>query len=292
MKKGILFAIGAYLIWGFMPVYLKSIQGVPALQILGHRITWSFILLAIIILILHQGKVLLRSAASLRILGVYSLAAILLAANWLTYIWAVNSGQVIESSLGYFINPLVSVLFGLIFFKERLRPWQWLPLGVATAGVIYLTVDFGRLPWIALLLAATFGLYGLVKKMSPLSALPGLTLETAILFLPALAYLVFVEIQGTGAFGQGDARLSLLLAFAGVITAVPLLLFGTAARQIPLSLLGILQYITPTCQFLLGVFVFHEPFSNDRLIGFSIIWLALLLFWLESWLHIRSTLTR
>jgi len=191
----------------------------------------------------------------------------------------------VESSLGYFINPLVSVLLGVFFFHERLRKWQWAAVGIATLGVLYLTVDYGRLPWIAIILALTFGLYGLVKKAAPLGALHGLTLETALLFVPALAYLAWQGFQGVGAFGSGDPGLSVLLAMAGLVTAIPLLMFGSAARSIPLSMVGLLQYIAPTCQFLLGVLVYHEPFSAARLVGFVIIWTALVILWVEGYFY-------
>jgi chloramphenicol-sensitive protein RarD len=213
---------------------------------------------------------------------VYTLAAVLLALNWLIYIWGVNSGQVVETSLGYFINPLVSVLLGVVILRERLRPLQWLPVALAGTGVLYLTLQHGSLPWIALALAFTFGTYGLLKKIAPLGALYGLTLETAILFLPALGYLLFVESRGVGSFGHLSWNLNAVLALSGVVTALPLLMFATAARSIPLSLVGILQYFAPSVQFLLGIFLYREPFSLPQMVGFGIIWTALLIFTLEG----------
>jgi chloramphenicol-sensitive protein RarD len=200
----------------------------------------------------------------------------------LTYIWGVTSGFVVETSLGYFINPLVSVLLGVVFLKERLRIWQWLPIGLAAAGVIFLTWSYGRLPWIALVLAFSFGTYGLLKKTAPASALQGLMVETSLLFIPAIAYLVIVDMQGIGAFGRESLSLTFLLSFAGLATTVPLLLFASGARLIPLSTLGILQYVAPSAQFLLGVMVYREPFDTSKLTGFAIIWLALIFFYLES----------
>jgi chloramphenicol-sensitive protein RarD len=287
LKKGILSGIGAYLIWGFMPIWLKQIQSVPALQILAHRIVWSLVLLVLIILLRRQLSELLRAAQSTKILLIYTTAATLLAANWLTYIYAVNSNHIVESSLGYFINPLVNVLLGVVVFRERLRPWQWLPVGIATVGVTYLTIDYGRLPWIALVLAVTFALYAVVKKAAPLGPLRGLAIETAILVLPAMVYLAGVELNGSGHFTNYGLQQDALLAFAGVITSIPLLLFGTAARSIPLSMVGLLQYIAPTCQFLLGVLVYREPFTASRLIGFAIIWAALAIFWGEGFITSR-----
>lgn len=287
INRGILYAFGTYLIWGFLPVYLKALKQVPAMQILGHRIVWSLAFLFLILAWRKDWLPLRQALQARRTVAIYFITGCLLGVNWLTYIWGVNSGFIVETSLGYFINPLVSVLFGLVFLGERLRPWQWLPVGLATAGVLYLTVTYGALPWIALLLAGTFGLYGLVKKVAPLGSLHGLTLETGVLFLPALAYLVWVEAQGAGAFGHASPGLTVLLSLAGVVTAVPLLLFGAAVRQVPLSVMGLMQYLAPTCQFLLGVLVYGEPFTPERLVGFSLVWAALLIFWGENLLARR-----
>jgi chloramphenicol-sensitive protein RarD len=289
LNRGILYGIGAYLCWGFFPIYWKLLQGVPAMQIMTHRLVWSFIFLAAIISWREDWATLIRSVRSKRILLIYGLAGSLLAVNWLVYIWAVNAGFVVETSLGYFINPLVNVLLGVIFLRERIHPLVWIPIGLASAGVLYLTLSYGSLPWIALVLAFTFGFYGLVKKTAPLGSLHGLTLETALLTLPALAYLAFTEFNGSAAFGHVATATTLLLAFTGVVTAVPLLLFGMAARQIPLWMLGLLQYIAPSIQFLIGILLYHEPFTPARLVGFSLIWGALLLYWLEgAWLRRRS----
>ncbi len=288
MKKGIIYGIGAYLMWGFFPVFIKQLGAAPSPQILAHRITWSFAFLFLVLLIMRQWGGFRKSVTGKRTILLYTASALLLAANWLTYIIAVNTDHVIESSLGYFINPLVSVMFGVIFLHERLRNFQWLAVGIAALGVAYLTFDYGSLPWIALILAVTFGLYGLIKKVAPLSSLNGLTLETSILLLPALVYLGFVQVQGEGVFGAGDARLTFFLAISGVITAIPLLMFSEAAHRIPLSMVGLLQYIAPTCQFLLGVLVYQEAFSPSRLVGFVIIWSALGLFWVEGYFHQRS----
>lgn len=290
-NKGILYGIGAYLMWGFFPLYFKALHIVPALEIMFHRVVWCFLFLAVVILVKRDWPNLKVALRRPRVVPIYALAAVLLAANWLVYIFGINSGQVVETSLGYFINPLFSVALGVIFLREKLRPMQWLPIGLAAAGVIYLTFQYGALPWIALALAFTFGFYGLLKKIAPLGALHGLTLETAILLLPALGYLLFVESQGSAAFGHASWTVTLLLALVGVVTAIPLLLFAAAARSIPLYMIGILQYIAPTLQFLLGVLVFGEAFTSARVIGFSVIWLALLLYSVESYLvHRRVTL--
>jgi chloramphenicol-sensitive protein RarD len=286
MNKGIWNGLGAYILWGFFPIYWKLLHQVPALQVIGHRIVWSFVLLIIFVLLTKQWAP-LRSTLTSKIIGIYTIAAILLSINWLIYVWGVNAGFIVETSLGYFINPLLSVLLGVVFLRERLRTMQWFPVTLAAMGVIYLTLSYGRLPWIALSLAFSFGIYGLVKKLAPLGSLYGLTLETAIVLPIALIYLTFVEFQGAGAFFHEGILTDLLLISTGLVTSIPLLLFASAARQIPLTVIGILQYIAPTLQFLIGVFLYHEPFDQSRLIGFSLVWLALIIFWLENYLANR-----
>jgi chloramphenicol-sensitive protein RarD len=281
MNKGIWFAIGAYVIWGIFPIYWKWVDHVPALQVIGHRIVWSFVLLICVVLATRQTKA-LRSLLSGRVLRMYLVAGILLSINWLVYVWAVNADYIVETSLGYFINPLFSVLLGVVFLRERLRLSQWVPIGIAGIGVIYLTFVYGSLPWIALTLAGTFGIYGLVKKLAPLGSLFGLTLETGLVFLPALAYLIFSEVSGNGAFGHAGRLSDGLLFGAGLVTTVPLLMFASAAQRIPLTMVGIMQYIAPTLQFLLGVLLFKEPFTSAKLVGFAMVWFALILFWVEG----------
>jgi chloramphenicol-sensitive protein RarD len=282
MKKGIWYAIGAYSAWGFLPIYWKWLHQVPALQVIAHRIAWSFILLAIVLLFTRQWRG-FRTTLNRRVLLIYLAAGVLLSINWLTYVWAVNAGFIVETSLGYFINPLLSVLLGVIFLRERLRPWQWVPIGLAAAGVLYLTFAYGSLPWIALTLAFSFAIYGLVKKTAPLGPLYGLTLETGILFIPAVGFLVILQMHEQGAFLNISAATDLLLVGAGLVTTAPLLMFASAAQSIPLSMVGVLQYIAPTLQFLIGVLVYKEPFDHSRLIGFGVVWLALILFWGEGY---------
>jgi chloramphenicol-sensitive protein RarD len=286
MNRGILNGIAAYALWGFFPIYWKLLHEVPALQLLGHRIGWSFLLLLGVIIITRQWDN-FRSKLDARTFGIYLIAALLIGVNWLTYVWAVNAGFIVETSLGYFINPLLSVLMGVLFLRERLRITQWIPIALAAIGVIYLTFVYGRLPWIALLLAFTFGFYGLVKKLAPLGSLYGLTFETGILFLPALVYLGIVQANNTAAFLHSNLTLDLLMIGAGLVTTVPLLMFASAAKQIPLSMIGILQYLAPSIQFLLGIFVYKEVFDNSRLIGFGLVWLALIIFWAENYLGNR-----
>lgn len=289
MNKGVIYGLGAYLLWGFFPIYFKLLQSVPAMEILGNRILWSFIFLAGLITLRKEWTSLRGLALKPRTLLIYTLSSCLLAVNWLIYVWGVNSGYIVETSLGYFINPLLNVLLGVFFLREKLRPLQWLPIGLATLGVIYLTVNYGQLPWIALALAFSFGLYGLVKKTAPLGSLYGLTVETGILFLPAGLYLLLAASRFGGTSGGYSPLTYILLAGAGVITSIPLLMFGAAARRIDLSLMGILQYVAPTCQFLLGVLVYGEPFTRERLVGFSFIWLALIIFWVEGTLLQRKS---
>lgn len=287
MKKGILSGIGAYALWGFFPIYWKYLHDVPALQVIGHRIGWSFLLLILVIIVSRQWNEFRSAVLQPKVIGIYSIAAVLLSVNWLVYVWGVNAGFIVETSLGYFINPLLSVLLGVIFLRERLRPAQWIPVSIAAIGVIYLTVIYGRLPWIALSLAFSFGFYGLAKKLAPLGSLHGLTLETGIVFPAALAYLLIVEANGGGAFLHDSTLVDILLIGAGAVTTIPLLMFASAARQIPLTVVGLLQYIAPTLQFLIGVFLYKEPFDRSHFIGFGIVWLALIVFWVENYLSRR-----
>ncbi len=285
INRGMVYAAGAYICWGLLPFFWKALQGVPALEILAHRMVWS--LLVVLLLLSYQGRWewLQVVLVGPRILLTFLTTALLLTTNWFVYIWAVNAGYVVEASLGYFINPLVSVLLGVLFLKERLRFWQAVAVIIALAGVVYLTFSYGALPWIALTLAVSFGLYGLMRKTARLPSLEGLTLETLLLFLPALGYLLVLEWSGQGAFGHTTATTNVLLAASGLATAVPLLLFAAGARLIPLSLLGVLQYIAPTLQFLIGVSVYHEPLTWTRLVGFCLIWLALGVYSIEGLLQ-------
>ena len=278
MSKGTLTAASAYILWGFFPIYWKLLQDVSALEILGHRMTWSLIfLLGLLAYKGHWGWI-KTAVRDRKILLTFLVTALLLSLNWGTYIWAVNAGFIVETSLGYFINPLVNVLLGVIFLKEKLRVWQLLAVLIALTGVLYLTFSYGALPWIALTLAFSFAFYGLLRKTASLGSLEGLSMETGILFLPAFAYLIYLQFEGTAAFGHVDLKTTLLLALTGVATAVPLLLFAAGARQITLITLGILQYMAPTIQFLLGVLVYKEPFDERGFVGYGLVWLALLIY--------------
>jgi chloramphenicol-sensitive protein RarD len=289
MTQGIWYAVAAYTMWGLLAVYWKWLGVVPAPQLLSHRIAWSFAILVAFFGVTRRWKAVTEAVRQPRVLGIYLIAACLVTVNWLTYVWAVNAGFIVETSLGYFINPLVSVALGVVLLRERLRPWQWLPVTLAALGVLYLTFVYGELPWIALTLAFSFGCYGLVKKKAPLPPMDGLVLETGLMFVPAVSYLCLAETQGQGMFLHLTWDLNLLLVGSGLVTIVPLILFAAAAQRIPLSLVGILQYLAPTLQLLVGVFVYHET-VGARLIGFMFVWMALLIFMIESMLQGRARL--
>lgn len=291
MNKGIVYGIGAYTLWGVLPIFWKLLHSVPPLEIVSHRVVWSFIFVFLVVVISKDWQSFAQLRQRPKILLAYLATAIVLSINWLVYVWAINAGYIVESSLGYFINPLVNVLLGVVFLREKLRLWQWIPVGLATLGVLYLTVSYGALPWIALTLAFSFGTYGLIKKTAALSSIPSFTIETGFMFVPALGMLLYLEFVGRGAFGHQTPLVTLMLVLAGVATGLPLLWFGAAARMIHLSTLGFLQYIAPTFQFLIGVLLYGEDFSQDRIIGFCIIWVALLMFTIDGGVnHRRSTL--
>jgi chloramphenicol-sensitive protein RarD len=283
MNTGIVYAALAYLSWGLFPLYFRQVAAVPALEVVLHRTLWSLVFVLALLAVRRQWAWMREVLRQPRVLGAFALSALLLAANWLTYVWAVNNGHVVDASLGYFILPLVNVALGYVFLHERPRAGQWLAVAVAASGVLWLTVQAGRLPWIALVLALTFGFYGLLRKVAVLGALEGLTLETVLLAPLTLAVLGAWAWQGQGALVQGDVATLGWLALAGPVTAVPLLLFAAGARRIPLATMGILQYISPSLQFALGVWLFHEAFDPARLAGFVLIWAALLVYTFEGW---------
>ena len=288
MRRGVFLAIGAYVLWGLFPIYWKQLAQVPSIEIIAHRIAWSLVFIVIILMASGRLTKLKEAFGSKRIILIYTVGAVLLAVNWTAFVWAVNAGFVVDASLGYFINPLVSVLLGVIFFRERLRIWQWVAIGLAATGVLYLTVRYGSLPWIGLVLAFSFGTYGLIKKGASLEAIEGQALEMLILFLPAMIYLFLLERQGTGTFGH-NLSLSILLALGGAVTATPLLMFAAAARRIPLSMVGMLQYFAPSLQFSIGVWLYDEPFSTVRLTGFCLIWAGLAIYSAEGFYMRRKS---
>ena len=283
MNTGIVYAALAYLSWGLFPLYFRQVAAVPALEVVLHRTLWSLVFVLALLAVRRQWAWMREVLRQPRVLGAFALSALLLAANWLTYVWAVNNSHVVDASLGYFILPLVNVALGYVFLHERPRPGQWLAVTVAAAGVLWLTVLTGRLPWIALVLALSFGFYGLLRKVAVLGALEGLTLETVLLAPVTMAVLGVWAWQGQGALVQGDAATLGWLVLAGPVTAIPLLWFAAGARRIPLATMGILQYIAPSLQLALGVWLFHEAFDVSRLAGFVLIWAALLVYTLEGW---------
>ncbi|BEP93345.1 EamA family transporter RarD [Acidovorax sp. A79] len=283
MNTGILYAALAYAAWGLFPLYFKQVADVPSLEVVMHRTVWSLVFVFGVLMVRRQWSWLGAVLRQPRVLGAFALSAMLLSGNWLTYVWAVQNQRVVDASLGYFILPLVNVALGFVFLKERPRPGQWLAVAVAAAGVLWLAVQAGRLPWIALVLALSFGFYGLLRKLAVLGALEGLALETLVLAPVAAIMLGWWAWQGEGALVQGPPAAVGWLLLAGPMTAVPLLLFAAGARLIPMSTLGILQYISPSLQFALGVWLFHEPFQPARLVGFVLIWTALLVYSLEGW---------
>jgi chloramphenicol-sensitive protein RarD len=282
MQAGILYAALAYVMWGVFPVYFKALQAVPADQILVHRMLWSLAFVLVVLAWRRQWSWLGTVVRQPRVLAGFTASALILSTNWFIYIWAVNSGHVLDASLGYFINPLVNVTLGYVFLHERLRPGQWAAVALAACGVAWLTWQSGQPPWVALLLATSFGAYGLLRKTARLGPLEGLALETLVLFPFALGYLVWLTVANHNSFAAAPASSQWLLVAAGPITAIPLLLFAAGARRIPMSMLGLMQYISPTLQLLLGVWLYNEPFSGTRLIGFVLIWTALLVYSAEG----------
>jgi chloramphenicol-sensitive protein RarD len=273
MLRGVIAAASAFTLWGVFPLYLRLLQQVPSLEILSHRVLWSVVLLMSLLAMRRQWDWLALVRAQPRIIFTFATSALMVATNWVVYIWSVNHDHIVDASLGYFITPLFNVLFG-IGLGERLRLTQWVAVGLAACGVLWLTVSEGSVPWIGLVIAVTFSLYGLLRKTAALGALEGLSVETMLLLPAAGLFLLLPDAGSSHAFGS-NISLSLLLMAAGPVTAIPLLMFAYGARRIPLSLVGLLQYIGPSIQLLLGVWLYHEPFAGAKLIGFAMIWLGL-----------------
>jgi chloramphenicol-sensitive protein RarD len=282
-RNGLSMALGSFVIWGLMPLFWHLLKPVPSLQVVAHRVLWSTLLVAAWLL-WKQGRGWLRAAlARPRAAWMLGVSGLLIGSNWSLYIWAVNAGHVVETSLGYFINPLLSVVLGVAFLHERLRRAQWVSVALASAGVLWLTMQFGQLPWIAMYLAFSFALYGLLRKLIAIDAVAGMAVESLYLIVPALAAMVWGETHGQGGFFNGwGIGYDVLLILGGALTALPFIGFAYAVRRVPLSVVGLLQYIAPTLQFLTGVFVFHEAFDRTRLVGFVCIWAGLVIFALEG----------
>ncbi|CAB4928658.1 unannotated protein [freshwater metagenome] len=273
-KTGLLFGVSAYVLWGAFPLYWPLLEPASALEIVSHRAVWTLVFCLIILAITKSLRATITTLKRPRVVAKLFLTTVLISINWLVYIWATNNGHVVEASLGYYINPLIIIGFGVILLKEKMRVLQWCAVGIASVGVLVLTIDYGRLPWVALALAISWGSYGLVKKQLGLGALEGLAIETLIASLPYLLYLLYIGNKSTGQFGHG-VGITILLVSAGAITAIPLLLFNGSTTRLPLTVIGLLQYITPTIQFSIGVWVRHEDMPTARWVGFFIIWIAL-----------------
>ena len=282
MNRGVVYALLAYVAWGLFPLYFRHLAGVGAFEIVLHRIAWSLVFLLALLAWLRRWQWLAPLARQPRVLGAAGLSALLLAANWTLYVWAVTNGRVIDASLGYFINPLVNVLLGFVFLHERLRAAQWVAVALAATGVVWLALRGPHLPWIGVSIAFSFGFYGLLRKTAALGAIEGLTLETMFLAPFALALIGWWTWHGSGGLAGHDAAMLAWLVGVGPLTAVPLLLFGAGARRIPMATLGLLQYVSPTLQLLLGVWLFGEPLTGARLAGFALIWVALAVYSVEG----------
>ena len=289
-RRGFFLGAAAYAMWGLFPLYWPLLEPAGAVEILAHRVFWSLAAMAVLVLALGRARQVGAVVADRRTLGILGVAAAVIAVNWGTYIWGVNNGHVVETSLGYFINPLVTVLLGVVVLGERLRPLQWVALGIAALAVVGLTVEYGRPPWVALVLAFSFATYGLSKKKANVGAVESLTLETLVLAPIAAGYILWLVDHGTSTFGGEGVPHEVLLIATGLVTVVPLICFGAAATRVSMTTIGLLQYMTPTIQFALGVLVFHEAMPPMRWVGFSAVWLALMIFTYEAVNHRRRQL--
>ncbi len=284
-RRGFLLGLAAYSMWGLFPLYWTLLRPAGAVEILAHRVTWSLVVLVVLTVLLRRTTQLRTIVTTPRLLGLLTLASVVIGVNWGGFIWGVNNDRVVEVSLGYFINPLVTVLLGVVVLGERLRPLQWAALGLAAVAVVGLTVEYGHPPWIAFLLAGSFGTYGLVKKKAGLGAVESLTFETLVLVPLAIGYIAWLGSQGSASFGTEGVGHALLLASTGLVTAVPLICFGAAATRVSLTTIGLMQYVAPTIQFGLGVLVFHEEMTPAKWAGFGLVWVALAVITTETLRH-------
>ena len=291
-RRGLLFGITAYGLWGLFPLYWPLLEPAAPAEILAHRIVWSLLFIGVLVWARRRFSTVRSALLDRRTRRVLVIASLVIGCNWFLFIWAVNHNHVVETSLGYFINPLVSVAMGVVAFGERLRRLQWAAIAIAASGVLWLTFEYGRPPWISIALALSFGTYGLAKKKANVGAVQSLAVETMVLAPVALGYLVMLQANGDAQFGQNGALHTAMLIGTGVVTALPLLCFGAAATRIPLSMIGMLQYLTPTLQFLIGVLLYEEPMTPARWVGFVIVWAACAVFTVESLGHRRRQLRR
>ena len=294
MSSGILYGLSAYVLWGMFPLFFKQLQAASALEVVLHRMVWSLVFVLIVLAVLRRWNWLGDVRRSPALLGKFAVSALLLAGNWLSYVWAVNNGHVLDASLGYFILPLINVALGFVFLHERPRKAQWVAFALATSGVLWMAVQSGHVPWLALLIAMTFGFYGLMRKTATLGALEGMSLETMLLAPLAVVALLWAGPSGPGSqWPAHDAHTWLFFLLSGPVTAIPLLLFAAGARRVPLSTMGFLQYITPSILALMGVFLYGETFAGPRAVGFVFIWVALALYTAEGlWAGRRAAAAR
>ena len=285
-RRGFILGALAYSLWGLFPLYWTLLEPAGAFEILAHRVSWSLAVMAALLVLLRRRAQFMSLLATPRTRNILTLAAVVIAINWGGYIWGVNNGHVVETSLGYFINPLVTVLMGVFILGERLRTLQWVAMGIAGVAVVGLTLELGRPPWVALVLALSFGTYGLAKKKANAGAVESLALETLVIAPIALCYIIFLASRGQSTFGTEGAGHALLLISTGIVTAIPLICFGAAATRVSMTTLGLLQYLAPTIQFALGVFIFDEAMPPMRLVGYIMVWIALAIFTFEA-LHYR-----
>ncbi|MFO7785581.1 MAG: EamA family transporter RarD [Thermodesulfobacteriota bacterium] len=285
---GLISALSAYMIWGFTPIYFKTLKEVPPFEILMHRMVWSFILLLMLVWIFRRTQTFLTALKNLRTMGILLGTTLIVGLNWFLFIWAINNNRILDASLGYFICPLVNVILGALILRERLRHLQWAAVLFAAASVFYLTLTLGAFPWVSLTLAFSFGFYGLIRKTAPVEALEGLAIETLLMFIPAVLYLWWLDGHADGTFLRVSGHINLLLMGTALATAVPLLLFNLGARRLHLATIGFLQYIAPSCTFVLAVFIYHEPFSTAKALAFAVIWAALGLYSYDTVIHYRT----
>lgn len=289
-RRGLIFGTGAYALWGLFPLYWPLLEPADAVEILAHRIVWSALTMALLVFVLRRTPAVVAAFRDRRSLLLLTVAAVVISVNWATYIYGVNNDRVVEAALGYFINPLVTVMMGVLVLGERLRRLQWIALGIASFAVVVLTIDYGRPPWVALVLAFSFGTYGLAKKQAGVGPIESLTIETLVLAPIALSYVAWLVVTGASNFGSHGTGHSLLFTTTGIVTAIPLMLFGAAAIRVPLVALGLLQYLAPIIQFALGVLLFREDMPVGRWIGFGLVWVALVIFTVETINHRRRQL--
>ena len=287
MNRGIVYALSAYIFWGLHPIYWKQLQNIPSTEIVAHRIVWSLIFFVFIISMRKHWVIFKQKIVDTKTRWILVLPAFLIGSNWAMYIWAVNAGFIIETSLGYFISPLVSVFLGVFILKETLEKIQWTAIIIAVCGVLVMTFVYGHFPWISLFLAATWGTYGLLRKKSPLNAIEGLLLETSVLSVPAVLYLIYLVSTASFSFAS-EFKISLLLAGTGILSGLPLIIYISGARIINLSLIGILQYVYPTIIFIIGYFIYDEPMNEAKIIGFIFIWIAIFLYTIGRKLNFRA----